>query len=512
MGQALKTMPKGCLKVFNRIIKLDSDNKELWFSQVRLAEKLGLCLSTIKRALAYLKKHGIVQWTFRGVKRTCLYKLNDHLGSKAVRERFVKQLPNLKLIPMPILVSRNAVFLEHSTPAISSECLIENEPQCPSERILISKSLISKSDLSKSGKREIERLTESNIASVRARLRKRLASLFLSKNKEKEMSQYSQSVSMIEASGLQSFDPSAYGKIIVASFHHESIRFADEEIKKKKGTVQKPMALFCSLAKQHSEKNGLRGNFSRLQEFRKENPAWESMPELNEAPIPAPVLASKSIKSGTSGILKDGVRLPGLVEISALIKARNATESNELSIEADTVLQQHRDASTFDRVGEWMQFVLEGKRRLGVGQSVNPFWKREIDAYDAAHEQGASMQDMPIRAAAAIIGHEIIPGVVEAVVHEPLGSAQMKIISKILEHRDVLGHGESPQLVLQQINELVCQGTSHPLASDRGFWEGMVYVADVIDSQLASLDTIRYLDTPSGLDTAGDLDSIGAIV
>ncbi len=452
---ALSGMSKGFKKVFNRIIKLDADSQDLWFSQEKIADKLGLCRSTVRRALAYFKKHGLIQWSFRGVKKTCVYKLNVHLGSKVVRDKFVSQVSNFKLISMSVLMERNAVLFEGATPAISTEIKVENEPQCPSERILISLSL-SLSELSKkrSEKREIERLTES--LTVRVREGHGLASLFLSKNQENVMSQvYSQSLSIAAAANVSSFKLTSYGKHIVASYHHEAIAFADAEMKKKKGKIQKPMGLFCSLAKQYSDKNGLKGNFSRLQEFRNDNPGWESIPEFEPALAPAP--------SESNPIKKTGANAPYQVTEAWRLEL----DPHKEVADAIRILQERGEP-----VNKYLLLVKEGHDRVAAGEpGVNL-----ADYYPSFMKPLVRDPNTPRMSEPTPVAQVMNS-------HKPLKDGQRSMLEKLIEHRDVLGEGDNVELIVTQMRELLVQGMSHPMAKNIEFWDGVQWMVDLINLQ-----------------------------
>jgi hypothetical protein len=476
LSKALLCMPKKHKHVLNAVLKYNADNKELYFSQVKLAAKLKLGLSTIKRALARFKELGIIQWVFRGVKKTCLYTLSPFFHSKALRDKFVALVSGFKYIPMTLLLSSNAhLYTSGNTRPVASG------PQCTNVENLNIKSLSLK-EVSLEAVRSIS-IRESLGIPSSARAYEENETKRNEIKKEKDCSMYSPSLSIAAALDVKSIKLTEYGRLVVGVYPDKAIEAADNETKKMRG-MKNPMAFFLSHCKKHCEANGLRLNYNRLNEFKNSNPGWENLSEY-EAITPQPEPEVKG-KSGTSGILKPGVKLPTFEEVSARIKARNAAERNESIADQQEKSGEFRDPKTFDRLGEWTKFVLEGKRRLAAGEPVNPFWQREIDQYDKAQAAGADMTDIPVKSLNALTGGNVVDPVIL------LPAQKRQALAKVLEHKDILGNTESALVLVTQIKELLQQGIAHRLAEYKPFWEGIYHIVSVIteqeDLQSATLD------------------------
>jgi hypothetical protein len=431
-------LPKKHKKVLTAILKFDADYLELHFSQVGLANKLKIGLSTVKRALCRFKEIGILQWVFRGIKKTCLYTFSPFMSSKSLRDKLAAIVAGFKYIPMAVLVAQNL-----ST--FAAPVLRVSEPQCTNVENTISKSLFSLMFIFKSGGGGRESLCVGKDVCARARIRITPPHLFLSKNQENDMS-YSQSLAIAAASSIKSMNLTPFGKLIISSYPADAIRYADEKMCKRTSPSANPMAAFSALCKEHCEKTGDKPSFSRLMQFKKDNPEWAQLPEVEVVPVAAP------------------------------IKRAN-------------VFVADRDPLTFDRVGEWTKFVLEGKRRVAAGEKVNPFWQAEIDQYDLAQEQGAAItESYPIQAMGNVMGLVIpevpvvpiaprVPVVVPG--YEPLDEEDLDLIDSVINNINRLDKSTVGWLA-KAIAEVKEQGANHPRIQDGSFRSGLKHVRDIV--------------------------------
>lgn len=446
-------MPRLHKKIFSELLKLNADYKEVWFSQVKLAQRLKVGLSTLKRALTRFKELGIVSWIFRGVKKTCLYTLSPHFHSKALRDKFVHLIDGFKYLPMTMLLSQNALLFAGA----QKQLLVASGPQCTNVESLNTLSL-SLPMLSLKAVRSISIRESLGIpSSVRAReaddtnraKSSESETIFLTETKkEKELGMYSASLSISAASNVTAIKLTAYGRLVVSVWPHKAIEFADIETKKIK-SPKNPMALFLSSCKKYCDKHGLRPDYTRLNEFKNENAAWEQLAEYE---------------------------IPETIE----------TKTKKIEIK-QTTPDDYRDPETFDRVGEWQKFLNSGYRAPGNTQTAQ-FINELIDKSKAMGD--TVTEDLPIQAINKIAG---------GIVVEPTLSLPLKkreALKLVLEHKELLGKSMQAHVITKQMRELTEQGASHHLAEHEPFWEGLYYIVGVIREQEA-----KHEEQRSGLDS-----------
>ncbi len=370
-------LPRRHKNILSALLRLYADNVELHFSQVKLSEKLRIGISTVQRALNRFKELGILQWVFRGIKKTCLYTFSPFMHSKVLREKFVRWVSGFKYVPMVVLLAQNTEAFSASMTSnkiqISKDNFSQSERQFPSERILISKSLSLQAFILKREKRVIESLSVCN--TTRAYEGQGHALAFSEKDQsnfeEFPMSQvYSQSLALAAAASVKSIKLTTYGRLIVGCYPADAIRFADVEMGNKKTKVQKPFALFSAMCKQYCDKNNMRPNFSRLQEFKSSTADWQLLTEIEESPAS---VSSEPQKSST--------KINGYVD--------------PYKDKYTYLLEPQRNPMTFDRQGNWDRAIEAIK---GLSEKLNPFQDQMLELDVVAGDQA------PIVMAQAITG------------------------------------------------------------------------------------------------------------
>ena len=102
--QLLSDTRSSHINTANLIIKLSQKYDTVFVSQTLIADILGRQRETVNRAVSFLHKHSIIIKEYRGVNRTCIYKLHPWLLSKESVMSLKELLPSLKSVLLATLL------------------------------------------------------------------------------------------------------------------------------------------------------------------------------------------------------------------------------------------------------------------------------------------------------------------------------------------------------------------------------------------------------------------------
>lgn len=255
LEQSLPLLTKSQRKIFEQLLKYQADYTEIYASHIGMAKKVGCSVSTIKRALNRFRELDLLQWLWRGVKKTCIYSLNSNLGHESIRSKFKSVFKAFAFIPMVLLLSRNAA-------------LFGNEPQCSKEeKYLYALSLSNGSRESLSCKKDVQ--PDAN--------RFPLAIEFFKKTTGERMEEYKQAIERIKS---LKFTP--WGKQKLVAYPVGAISFADDALFYSKGTISNPVGFFMSQCEKYCTDKGLEPNWAKVIEIRKRKPEVDQLPLVVE--------------------------------------------------------------------------------------------------------------------------------------------------------------------------------------------------------------------------------------
>jgi ribosomal protein S25 len=87
-------------RVLNKLFFYDTIYETMHMTQQHIADKCGISLSHCHRIIKMLHATGLIFKTWRGVRRTCHYRIPDFFYDEVVRFAFDREFPALKIIAL----------------------------------------------------------------------------------------------------------------------------------------------------------------------------------------------------------------------------------------------------------------------------------------------------------------------------------------------------------------------------------------------------------------------------